>query len=251
MIKLMHGDCLERMKEIPDKSIDLILCDLPYGVTTNKVDVVIPFDKLWEQYKRIIKDNTAILLFSQGMFYVDLVSSNREMFKYDLVWDKELTSGFLNANKMPLRRHEQIAVFYSNQPTYNPQMVKGAINHYRKTTNEKLEVNRNYGDMKMVECKYDGMKYPTSILDFQKPHPSVSVHPTEKSVDLMSYLIKTYSNKGDLVLDNTMGSGTTGVACIECGRDFIGIEKDDEHFNTAKRRIRDAMPMFDRNLIID
>ena len=155
----MKGDCLERMKEIPDNSIDMILCDLPYGVTANELDIVIPFDSLWEQYNRITKDNSAILLFGQGIFYIDLVNSNRKMFKYDLVWDKVLTSGFLNANRMPLRQHEQIAVFYNNQPTYNPQMTKGFPNHFRKADDEEIESNnKNYGSYKRIEQKSSSIK---------------------------------------------------------------------------------------------
>ena len=243
MIKLMKGDCLERMKEIPDNSVDMILCDLPYGVTANELDIVIPFDSLWEQYDRITKDNSAILLFGQGIFYIDLVNSNRKMFKYDLVWDKVLTSGFLNANRMPLRRHEQIAVFYNNQPIYNPQMVKGKPNHNVGDLTREMS-NNNYGDFKRVEQRYDGMKYPTSIISYEKPHPSIAKHRTEKSVPMLEYLIKTYTDKGMVVLDNCMGSGTTGLACINTERDFIGIEKDENYFKVSCDRIRDNLPMF-------
>lgn len=243
MIKLMKGDCLERMKEIPDNSVDMILCDLPYGVTANKLDIVIPFDSLWEQYNRITKDNSAILLFGQGTFYVDLVNSNRKMFKYDLVWDKVLTSGFLNANRRPLRRHEQIAVFYKSQPVYNPQMVKGKPNHNVGTLKGKL-TNNNYGDFTRQDTRHDGMKYPTSIISYEKPHPSISKHRTEKSVPMLEYLIKTYTDKGMTVLDNCMGSGTTGLACINTERDFIGIEKEENYFKVSCDRIRDSLPIF-------
>lgn len=243
MIKLMKGDCLERMKEIPDNSVDMILCDLPYGVTANELDIVIPFDSLWEQYNRITKDNSAILLFGQGIFYINLVDSNRKMFKYDLVWDKVLTSGFLNANRMPLRRHEQIAVFYNSQPIYNPQMVKGKPNHNVGDLTREMS-NNNYGDFKRVEQKYDGMKYPTSIISYEKPHPSVAQHRTEKSVPMLEYLIKTYTDKGMMVMDNCMGSGTTGLACINTERDFIGIEKDESYFKVSCDRIRDNLPIF-------
>lgn len=239
----MKGDCLQRMKELPDHSVDMILCDLPYGVTANELDIVIPFDLLWEQYNRLTKDNSAILLFGQGIFYIDLVDSNRKMFKYDLVWDKVLTSGFLNANRMPLRRHEQIAVFYNNQPVYNPQMVKGKPNHnVGDITREKT--NNNYGDFERVNPSYDGMKYPTSIISYEKPHPSISQHRTEKSVPMLEYLIKTYTDKGMVVLDNCMGSGTTGLACINTERNFIGIEKDENYFKISCDRIRDNLPLF-------
>ena len=252
MIKLMKGDCLERMKEIPDHSVDMILCDLPYGVTANELDIVIPFDLLWEQYNRVIKDNSAVVLFGQGLFYIDLVNSNRKMFKYDLVWDKVLTSGFLNANRMPLRQHEQIAVFYNNPPTYNPQMTKGLPNHFRKAEDKETENNKNYGSYKKAEQNYDGMKYPTSIISFQKPHPSVSQHRTEKSVPMLEYLIKTYTNKGMIVLDNCMGSGTTGLACINTERNFIGIEKDEEYFKISYNRIKDNLPLFKKkDLVIE
>ena len=233
---IKQGDCLELMKEIPDKSIDLILCDLPYGTTQNNWDAIIPYDKLWEQYNRIIKDNGAILLFAQGLFYVDLVNSNRNMFRYDLVWDKVLTSGFLNANRMPLRSHEQIAVFYKSLPTYNPQKVEGESNHSKGNLLTKHN-NNNYGDYDQVESDFSGMKHPVSILTFEKTHPSIALHPTQKSVDLLEYLINTYSNKGDMVLDNCMGSGSTIIACINTKRNYIGFELNEEYFNLAKARI--------------
>lgn len=252
MIKLINGDCLEKMKEIPDKSIDLILCDLPYGVTANKLDIIIPFEPLWKEYDRITKDNSAILLFAQGIFYIDLVNSNRKIFKYDLIWDKKLTTGFLNAKKMPLRKHEQIAVFYKKQPVYNPQMTKGSPNHFRKADNEEIDSNKNYGKYNRVEQAYDGMKYPTSILEFSKPHSSAALHRTEKSIQLLEYLIKTYSNENQVVLDNCMGSGTTGVACINTNRDFIGIEKDKKYFDISCNRIKESLPMFkQKDLIMD
>ena len=237
---LLQGDCLELMKDIPDKSIDLILCDLPYGTTRNSWDEVISFDKLWAQYNRIIKDNGAILLFAQGKFYVNLVSSNMKMFRYDLVWDKELVSGFLNAKRMPLRRHEQVAVFYKHLPTYNPQFTQGKPLHSKGTAYQTKELtNNNYGDFKATDDDRAGSteKYPTSIMKFQKPHPSVCVHPTQKPVALLEYLIKTYTNEGDTVLDNCMGSGSTGVACQNTNREFIGMELDEKYFNIAKERL--------------
>lgn len=238
MIDLRCGDCLELMKQIPDGSIDMILCDLPYGTTRNKMDVRLPFEALWKHYKRIIKKNGAIVLFGQGTFYVDLVSSNPKMFKYDIVWDKYLTSGFLNAKKMPLRQHEQIAVFYKKPPTYNPQMIQGAVNHGKGKP--KNNQNNNYGEYGFVDSKQDGLKYPTSILRYQKPHPSVAIHRTEKPVSLLEYLVKTYTNEGETVLDNCMGSGSTGVACVNTGRNFIGIELDKQYFDIAEERIRKA-----------
>lgn len=240
MNTLYCGDCLDIMKQIGDGTIDLVLCDLPYGTTQNKWDAVIPFDSLWEQYNRVAKPNAAFVLFAQGLFYVDLVNSNRANFRYDIVWDKQLKSGFLNANVMPLRVHEQVAVFYKSKPTYNPQKVKGQPTHSKGTAVFTKDVtNNNYGDYTPVENIND-MKYPSSILSYQKPHPSVSVHPTQKPVELLEYLIKTFTNEGDTVLDNTMGSGSTGVACMNTNRHFIGIEKDEKYFDIAKSRINDA-----------
>ena len=245
-VKLLKGDCLELMKDIEDKSIDLILCDLPYGLTNNVKDVALPLDLLWKEYKRIIKDKGAILLFCQGLFFVDLVNSNRKMYRYDLVWDKGMTSGFLNAKRMPLRKHEQIAVFYKSMPTYNPQFSKGKPLHGRgKSYLDKEMKNQNYGNFSLMEDVRKGTtdKYPTSILGIKKPHPSVTVHPTQKPVELLEYLIKTYSNEGDLVLDNCMGSGSTGVACVNTNRNFIGMEVNDEYFEIAEQRLNEAEEM--------
>ena len=239
-INIIHGDCLEEMNNIPDKSIDMILCDLPYGTTRNKWDSVIPFDKLWEQYNRIIKDNGAIVLFAQGMFTAQLMMSNPKMWRYNLIWDKVLTSGFLNAKRMPLRSHEDIVVFYKELPTYNPQMTQGEPLHGRGTAYKNKELTNNcYGEMTLSEDNRKGSteKYPKSIIRQKKTHPSKTVHPTEKSVPLLEYLIKTYSNEGDVVLDNCMGSGSTGVACVNTNRKFIGIELDESYFNIAKERI--------------
>lgn len=199
IIDLYNGDCLEVMKGIKSESVDMILCDLPYGVTQHKSDIVIPFDALWTQYKRIIKPNGAILLFGQGLFYVDLVNSNRKMYRYDFVWDKQLKSGFLNAKRMPLRQHEQIAVFYNKLPTYNPQFVEGkplhSKGHAYKTKEHK---NQNYGQFDVTDDSRAGstQKYPSSILSFSKPHPSVAKHRTEKPVELLENLILTYTNPG-------------------------------------------------------
>lgn len=242
-INLYQGDCLEVMKEIKDKSIDMILCDLPYGTTQNKSDIIIPFEPLWKQYERIIKDNGAIILFAQGIFYVDLVNSNRKLFRYDLVWDKCLVSGFLNAKKMPLRQHEQIAVFYKKLPTYNPQFTQGKPLHSKGIayTNKEIK-NQNYGKFNITDDIRAGstQKYPMSIIKFQKPHPSITIHRTQKPVELLEYLIKTYTNENDLVLDNCMGSGSTCVACKNLNRSFIGIELDENYFNIAKERIDKA-----------
>lgn len=237
---LYNADCFDILPLIPNKSIDMILCDLPYGVTQNDLDVRLPFDKLWQQYERVIKDNGAIILFGQGLFFVDLVNSNRKLYRYDLVWDKQLTSGFLNANRMPLRCHENIAVFYKKLPTYNPQFTEGKPLHSKGTSYQHKEhKNENYGKFEMTDDSRAGstQKYPKSILSYQKPHPSKAQHRTEKSIELLEFLIKTYTNENETVLDNTMGSGTTGVACVKTGRKFIGIEKDVDDFNVAKERI--------------
>lgn len=249
--KLFNGNCLEVMKQIPDKSIDMILCDLPYGVTQNKSDIIIPFEKLWSHYERIIKDNGAILLFGQGTFYVDLVNSNRKLFRYDLVWDKQLTSGFLNAKRMPLRQHEQIAVFYKKLPIYNPQFTQGKPLHSKGISYKNKEhKNQNYGEFHMTDDSRTGSteKYPTSILSFPKPHPSVAKHRTEKPIDLLRYLIRTYTNEGELILDNCMGSGSTIVAALLENRKAIGIELDKHYFEIAKNRIAECERELNNNL---
>lgn len=233
------GDCLDRMTEIEDNSVDLILTDLPYGVTNHKSDIIIPFEPLWKQYKRVLKTNGVVALFAQGIFYVDLVCSNREWFRYDLVWDKILSTGFLNANKMPLRSHEQIAIFYNGIPTYNPQKTEGKPLHSKGTAYKtKEKVNNNYGDYEVLDCDTTNTeKFPKSILTFQKPHPSVAQHRTEKSIPLLEWLIKTYTNKGEVVLDSCCGSGTTCIACMNTKRNYIGIEKDAEIYERAKERL--------------
>lgn len=240
MIDLRQGDCLEVMKSIPDKSVDLILCDLPYGETKNKYDKPLPFKPLWEQYNRLIKDNGAIVLFGQGLFYIDLVNSNRKLYRYDLVWNKVLTTGFLNANKMPLRQHEQIAVFYKHLPVYHPQFTVGKPLHGRGTAYKTKECkNENYGKFEQPDDTRKGstQKHPTSILQFAKPHPSVAQHRTEKSIALLEWIIKSYTDEGMVVMDNCMGSGTTGIACVNTCRNFIGIEIHPECFATAQERI--------------
>lgn len=231
MIDLRQGDCLEIMKDIPDKSIDLILCDLPYGTTRNKWDSVIPIDKLWEQYERIIKQNGAIVLFSQMPFSAELVHSNLKLFKYEWIWQKDNGTGFLNAKKMPLKIHENILVFYKKLPIYNPQMRKG----FKPYKCKQGRHSTNYGNYEQgYITKSNGDRYPIDIINLKK---DVGLHPTQKPVALLEYLIKTYTNENDLVLDNCMGSGSTGVACKNLNRNFIGIELDEKYFNIAKERI--------------
>ncbi len=231
MIKLYQGDCLEVMRNIPDEFIDMVLCDLPYGHTQNKWDNVIPLDELWEQYNRVIKNNGAIVLNSQQPFTSKLIMSNLKMFKYCWVWSKSQVSNFLNAKKQPLREHEDICVFYKNQCQYNPQMTKGKIQLKNTGGN-----SSNYNDFK-AQPNYSDKYYPKSILDFPLPRFKGG-HPTQKPVSLCEYLIKTYTNKGETVLDNCMGSGTTGIACINTSRRFIGIELDETYFNMAEKRTK-------------
>ena len=238
--KINNEDCLEGMKKINDKSVDMICTDLPYGVTQNKSDIIIPFKPLWEQYERIIKDNGAIVLFGQGIFYIDLVNSNRKLFRYDLIWDKCLSSGFLNAKRMPLRQHEQIAIFYKKLPTYNPQFTEGKPLHSKGNSYKNKEIkNQNYGEFNTTDDTRAGstQKYPTSIIRFQKPHPSIAKHRTEKSIELLEWLIKTYTNPGDLVLDSCAGSCTTAVAALNTGRNYICFEKDKDIFEVGSRRV--------------
>lgn len=245
--ELYLGDCLEIMKTVPDASVDIIACDLPYGVTQNRLDVVIPFEPLWREYERVIKERGCIALFAQGVFFVELVQSNRKIFRYDLVWDKVLTTGFLNAGRMPLRQHEQIAIFYKKMPEYHPQFTTGQPLHGKGTAyREKEHKNNNYGRFHMTDDLRKGntQKYPTSIIRVPKPHPSVALHRTEKPVELLKWLISTYTSEGDFVMDNCMGAGGCGVACTQTGRRFIGIEKDPAYFSVAKRRIEAANQQF-------
>ena len=284
MIKLYNGDCLEVMKEIPSKSVDMILCDLPYQVTKNKWDTIIPMndyiiandeslekdefylkqflkslskkeiDKIWKEnkkeglwsyYNRIIKDNGAILLFGQDIFSAQLINSNLKMYKYKWFWKKDRPSGFLNAKKMPLKDVEEILVFYKKCPIYNPQFWEGIPLHGMGTKYKEGNLgNNNYGKFAShtnpsANREGDTKKYPRQVLEFKRPHPPI--FPTQKPVDLCEYLIKTYTNEGDLVLDNCMGSGSTGVACINTNRNFIGIELDENYFDIAKNRMENIL----------
>ena len=230
-IDLRQGDCLELMKDIPDKSIDMILCDLPYGTTKNKWDSIIPLDKLWKQYERIIKDNGAVVLFSQMPFSAQLVYSNLKLFRYEWIWEKDNGTGFLNAKKMPLKIHENIEIFYKKQPIYNPQMRKG----FKPYSQMSGRGSSNYGEQVRVTTINEGDRYPIDVIEFKRD--KTKIHPTQKPVALLEYLIKTYTNENDIVLDNCMGSGSTGIACVNTNRNFIGIELDENYFNIAKERI--------------
>ena len=241
MLKLnsIHcADCLEKMKEIDDKSIDLILADLPYGTTACKWDTIIPFEPLWEQYKRIIKDNGAIVLTASQPFTSALVMSNIKMFKYEWIWEKHQGTNPMSAKISPLKSHENILVFGIGKLKYNPQMEKG--NPYSGFNSQTFQ-SEVYGGGKSIHRENkEGDRYPKTILRFTKDKGK-RFHPTQKPVALFEYLIKTYTNEGDLVLDNCAGSGTTGVACKNLNRNFIGIEKDPEYFKIAEKRINENL----------
>lgn len=223
------------MDNIPDKSVDMILTDLPYGTTQCKWDSIIPFEPLWQQYNRIIKDNGAIVLFGTEPFSSHLRLSNLKNYKYDWIWDKVKGTGFLNAKKQPMRNHELISVFYKKQCTYNPQKTLG---HVKKKSYRRKELQTDvYGEMKNDYTYESTERYPRSIQVFSTDTQKSSLHPTQKPVALCEYMIKTYTNEGDLILDSCMGSGTTGVAAKNLGRRFIGIELDEKYFEIAKNRI--------------
>ncbi|MFZ4540129.1 DNA-methyltransferase [Propionivibrio sp.] len=243
------GDCLERMAEIPDGSVDMILCDLPYGTTACKWDSVIPFEPLWAHYKRVIKKSGAIVLTASQPFTTKLISSNMKDFRYEWIWDKYTPTGFLNVRRMPLKQHENIAVFYEKLPTYNPQKYKKpylAARTGKGFTKEGDDIKSGVYGSGLVNGSGFRSEYahPKTII-YQPTGNGLdkknNVHPTQKPVALMEYLIRTYTNEGETVLDNTMGSGTTGVACINTGRKFIGIERDDKYFAIAKARIEAAI----------
>ena len=240
-MQLIHGDCLEKMKDIPDKSIDMILCDLPYGTTACKWDVIIPFEPLWEQYKRIIKDQGAIVLFGSEPFSSYLRLSNVEWYKYDLYWKKEKPTNFFQLKKRFGKSTENILVFYKNQPTYNPQKVK----HEGKLVTNKPKGSHNSIvagiNKKVLPYNDDGSRYPIDVLEFRRDILGTTVHPTQKPVPLLEFLIKSFTDEGETVLDNAMGSGSTGIACINTKRNFIGIEKDDKYFEIAKKRIEEHL----------
>jgi site-specific DNA-methyltransferase (adenine-specific) len=241
-IELIQGDCLEKMKDIPDKSIDMILCDLPYGTTACKWDTVIPLEPLWEQYKRVIKPHGAIVLTASQPFTSALVMSNVKMFKYEWCWRKSRVTGVLNAKRQPLRCKEDILVFSSGSPVYYPQ----GLQRCNKQTGTGVSKSGKQGECTGKITQTDSgtytqttTGYPRNVLEI--PSEAKTVHPTQKPVALFEYLIKTYTNEGDLVLDNCMGSGTTGVACKNLNRNFIGIELDPEYFKIAEKRINENL----------
>lgn len=234
---LLQGDCLELLGRVKDHSIDMILADLPYGTTRrNKWDVIIPFAPLWDQYMRIIKYHGVIALFGDEPFASELRLSNKKYYRYDWIWIKSNSTGFLNAKKMPLKNTETISIFYKHLPMYNPQMTKGKPYVIKSRKNKPTT---NYGKFKTdVKTINSGTRYPLKTIRFNSPMKTV--HPTQKPVDLLEYLIKTYTNEGMTVLDNCMGSGSTGVAAKHLKRNFIGMELDEKYFEIAKQRIENA-----------
>lgn len=243
---LILGECLEQMNQIPDESVDMVMCDLPYGTTACRWDTIIPFDLLWAQYRRVCKKNAAIVLTASQPFTSALVMSNPKAFKYDWCWEKSAASGHLNAKKMPMKAHESVLVFSFGTIAYSPQKTSG---HERKVSS----AAHKRGCVK-TECYgthgltgYDSTeRYPRSVIKFKSDKQKSALHPTQKPVALMEYLIRTYTNEGQVVLDNTMGSGTTGVACINTNRQFIGIEQDAAYFAIAERRINEAIRLRDQ-----
>ncbi|MBS1988715.1 site-specific DNA-methyltransferase [Candidatus Dependentiae bacterium] len=241
--KIYNEDCLEGMKLIPDKSIDMILCDLPYGTTQCTWDSVIPFDKLWAQYERIIKDNGAIVLTGSQPFTTDLINSNRKLFRYEIIWEKTQKLGFYDANRRPLKGHENILIFYKKQPIYNPQKYNVTEkSRVRKQTGSRYV---GYGDSNIGEYIYDGTRYPHSVIKISNwngalfgDNSKATKHPTQKPVLLFEWLIKTYTNEGMVILDNCMGSGTTAIACINTGRNYIGFENDANYYHMAIDRVQ-------------
>ena len=237
--KIFNMDCLAGMAMLPDSSVDMVLTDLPYGTTQNRWDSVIPLDELWNQYHRIVKKNGAMVFTASGLFTAQLMLSNPKEYKYNYTWVKSKSTNFLNAKKQPLRRFEDVCIFYKKQCTYNPQMIereKPRIDNYSVEKEYVGDGSQVYGTHKRVSNVYTHY-YPTNIQEFSNADQTKAYHPTQKPVPLFEYLIKTYTNEGELVLDNCMGSGTTGVACKNLNRKFIGIELDENYFNLAKERI--------------
>ena len=235
--KVLQGDCIEVMKDLPDNSIDMILCDLPYGTTQCKWDTIIPFESLWKEYRRVAKDNAAIVLTAAQPFTSVLVSSNLKEFKYTWVWEKSKATGYLNAKKMPMRAHEDVCVFYKKPPIYNPQMWKSTP-YNKGSAHRPTEV---YGKQKEVLVKNDtGLRYPRTVQYFKTAESEGKVyHPTQKPVSLFEYLIKTYSAEGDVILDSCLGAGTTALAAMSCNRNFVGIELDQDYVDISNQRIEE------------
>lgn len=238
MIDIKQGDCIKLMQELPDTFIDMILCDLPYGTTKCRWDTIIPFEDLWEQYMRIIKPNGAIVLFGQEPFSSLLRCSNLSWYKYDIYWEKERLTNINQVKKRVGKTVETISIFYNKQPTYNPQMIKyDGKPRSNKVKNGKLGTLTDQQEKKVFEYKDNGWRYPTQVWKYQRDCLTSNLHPTQKPVELLTNLIKTFTNEGDTVLDNCMGSGSTGIACINANRNFIGYELDEHYFQIAKERL--------------
>jgi site-specific DNA-methyltransferase (adenine-specific) len=235
---IYNADCFDIFHLIPDKSIDAIICDLPYGTTQNKWDSILPLGKLWNEYKRILKTNGVIVLTGSEPFTSVLITSNLKDFKYNWIWKKSKATGFFDAKKRPLNDYETISVFYAKPPTYNPQMTIAEKIYKRGFVKRKK--SDCYGDEKDFVQVDSGLRYPKRIIEIGNADTRGVEHSTQKPIELMEYLVKTYTNEGDMVLDNTMGSGTTGVACVNTGRKFVGIEKEKNYFDIAVKRIKEA-----------
>ena len=231
--KIYNEDCLEGMKKIGDKSIDMILCDLPYGTTTCKWDSIIPFDKLWLQYERIIKDNGAIVLFGSQPFTSQLINSNIKDFRYEIIWEKEQATNFVFVRKQIGKVHENICVFYKKQPTYNPQMREGKMIKYSGSVNQVNSHNQIISGERKI--KESDKRFPVSVVKFNRDR--TKLHPTQKPILLLEWIIHTYTNEKEVVLDNCMGSGSTAIACINTNRQYIGFELDNTYYNLANERI--------------
>lgn len=237
---IINGECIEEMSKLTEESIDLILCDLPYGTTQCKWDSIIPFDKLWEQYERIIKPNGAIVLTASQPFTSNLVMSNLKLFRYSLVWEKSKSTGYLNSKKMPMRSHEDILVFYKSLPTYNPQMIEGTP-YDKGVAHRPTDVYREQKGEIHVKNE-TGLRYPRSVQYFKTAESEGKVyHPTQKPVSLMKWIIKTYTNENDVVLDNCIGAGTTAIAAIQTNRRYIGIELDSNYYKITLERIDEEL----------
>lgn len=237
--KVYLGDCLDLMLDIPDKSIDFICADLPFGSTKNQWDVIIPFDKLWEQYKRVMKDDCAIALFGTGLFAYKLALSNEKMYKYEIIWHKSKSGSSFTAKYRPIAKHENILIFGKGKTKYNPQLLEGEPYYrLRKANNGDKPNNHKLGIISESETLNNGFRYPSSVQFFQqKWRRQDQLHPTQKPIELLEWLIKSYSNEGDLILDNTAGSGSLGVACQNINRNFILIEKEEKYVNIIKERL--------------
>jgi site-specific DNA-methyltransferase (adenine-specific) len=250
--RIYHGDCLELMNDVQDESIDMILCDMPYGTTQNKWDTVLSLPVLWNHYIRIIKENGAIVLTASQPFTSTLVNSNLKWFKYSLVWNKKIVTGFLNSKRQPLRQHEDILVFYKKQPTYNPQMHTNKLKRDFEGSIIKPSTE-NYGKQKnFISTVKNNISYPRSIIEqtgvVNNSKQKVK-HPTQKPIALFEYLIKTYTNKDDTVLDNCVGSGTTAIACIKTNRNYLCMEKEEKYYELTLKRIEDEKKFIHQNPI--